>query len=38
MKMTAGSRSGVGRLQNSMMSAPKKVKKKTKVKKNVKKR
>jgi len=38
MKMTAGSRSGVGRLQNSMMSAPKKTKKKTKVKKNVKKR
>jgi|TARA_R110001592_G_scaffold303734_1_gene575925 hypothetical protein len=37
MKMTAGSRSGVGRLQNSMMSAPKKTKKK-KVKKNVKKR
>jgi len=36
--MTAGSRSGVGRLQNSMMSAPKKTKKKTKVKKNVKKR
>ena len=28
MKMTAGSRSGVGRLQNSMMSAPKKTKKK----------
>jgi len=38
MKMTAGSRSGVRRLQNSMMSAPKKTKKKTKVKKNVKKR
>jgi hypothetical protein len=35
MKMTAGSRSGVGRLQNSMMSAPKKTKIK-KVKKNVK--
>jgi len=34
MKMTAGSRSGVGRLQNSIMSAPKKIKRK--VKKNVK--
>jgi hypothetical protein len=37
MKMTAGSGSGLGRLQNSRMSAPKKTKKK-KVKKNVKKR
>jgi len=34
MKMTAGSRSGEGRLQNSIMSAPKKAKRK--VKKNVK--
>ena len=39
MKMTAGSRSGVGRLQTSIMSAPKKVKRKVKkkVKKYVKK-
>ena len=34
MKMTAGVGSGEGRLQNSRMSAPKKVKRK--VKKNVK--
>ena len=34
MKMTAGAGSGKGRLQNSRMSAPKKVKRK--VKKNVK--
>ena len=34
MKMTAGAGSGLGRLQNSRMSAPKKVKRK--VKKNVK--
>ena len=37
MKMTAGAGSGLGRLQNSRMSAPKKTKKK-KVKKKVKKR
>ena len=36
MKMTAGAGSGLGRLQNSRMSAPKKIKKK--VKKNGKKR
>ena len=36
MRMTAGAGSGLGRLQNSRMSAPKKIKKK--VKKNVKKR
>ena len=38
MKLTGGAGGGLGRLQNSRAAAPKKIKKKTKVKKNVKKR
>ena len=36
MKLTGGAGGGLGRLQNSRAAAPKKIKKKTKVKKNVK--
>jgi hypothetical protein len=38
MKLTGGAGGGLGRLQNSRAEVPKKIKKKTKVKKYVKKR